>query len=149
MILSSLYALLASLFFGVIFNIRGKNLFFAALGGSLGWFFYSFSINHGFSALFALFIGSLACSIYSEIMARVLKSPVTVFMICAIIPLVPGAGMYYTMFETIKGDLDKAIILGIETISSAGAIAVATVLVSSTIKVIIALKNRKSNIRKY
>jgi Uncharacterized conserved protein len=67
-------------------------------------------------------------------------------MICAIIPLVPGAGMYYTMFETIKGNLDKTIILGIETISSAGAIAVATVLVSSTIKVIIALKNRKSNI---
>jgi uncharacterized membrane protein YjjB (DUF3815 family) len=146
MILSSLYALLSSLGFGIIFNIRGKNLFFASLGGSLGWVFYTFSMDYNFSKLFSLFIGSLACSIYSEIMARVLKSPVTIFMICAIIPLVPGAGMYYTMFETTTGNLDKALTLGLETIGSAGAIAVATVLVASTTKVIVTLKNGKLNI---
>lgn len=149
MIISSIYALLSSLGFGFIFNIKGKNLFFAAFGGAIGWFFYTFPLNHGFSGLFALFIGSLASSIYSEIMARVLKAPVTTFMICAIIPLVPGAGMYYTMFETSVGNVDKALVLGLETIGSAGAIAVATVLVASTTKVITILKSGKVNSKKY
>lgn len=33
-------ALIASLGFGVIFNIRGKNLFFATIGGGLSWLSY-------------------------------------------------------------------------------------------------------------
>jgi uncharacterized membrane protein YjjB (DUF3815 family) len=149
MIINSFYALLSSLGFGIIFNIRGKNLFFASLGGGLAWFLYSISINYGFSMLFALFMGSLVCSVYSEVMARILKTPVTIFMICAIIPLVPGAGMYYTMFETTMGNIDKALSLGIETIGSAGAIAVATVLVTSITKVIVTLKNGKLNTKRY
>ncbi|MGY0375095.1 threonine/serine exporter family protein [Clostridium sp. JNZ J1-5] len=143
MILGSLYALLASLGFGVIFNIRGKNLFFASLGGSIGWFFYLLSLEYYPSKVFALFVGSLAISIYSEVMARVLKTPVTTFMICAMIPLVPGAGMYYTMLESIQGNIDKSLTLGLQTIGGAGAIAVATVLVASTTKVIVTLKQGK------
>lgn len=143
MILSSLYALLASLGFGFIFNIRGKNLFFAALGGAIGWFFYLLPLEYDSSKIFALFIGSLALSIYSEVMARVLKTPVTIILICSFIPLVPGAGMYYTMFEVTQGNINKSLSLGLETLGSAGAIAVATVLVASTTKVIIALKHGK------
>ncbi|MEA4826035.1 MAG: threonine/serine exporter family protein [Clostridium sp.] len=143
MILGSLYALLASLGFGVIFNIRGRNLFFASLGGSIGWFFYLLSLEYYPSKVFALFVGSLAISIYSEVMARVLKTPVTTFMICAMIPLVPGAGMYYTMLESIQGNIDKSLTLGLQTIGGAGAIAVATVLVASTTKVIVTLKQGK------
>lgn len=149
MIISSIYALLSSLGFGIIFNIRGRSLFFASLGGGLGWLLYSISLYYNFSMLFALFMGALVCSIYAEVMARVLKTPVTIFMICAIIPLVPGAGMYYTMFETTMGNIDKALSLGIDTIGSAGAIAVATVLVASTTKVIVALKNGKLNNKRY
>lgn len=143
MILNSIYALLSSLGFGFIFNIRGKNLFFASFGGALGWFFYSLFLNNSFSKLFALFIASISISIYSEIMARVLKSPVTTFLICAIIPLVPGAGMYYTMYEIINGNLNESIVIGLETLGSAGAIAVATILVASTTKVILSFKHAK------
>lgn len=143
MILGTLYAFLSSLGFGIIFNIRGKNLFFASLGGSIGWFFYLLSIGHHPSKVFALFVGSIAISIYSEVMARVLKTPVTTFMICAMIPLVPGAGMYYTMFESIQGNIDKSLTLGLQTIGGAGAIAVATVLVASTTKVILTIKKGK------
>ena len=38
MIYQSFFAFLASLGFGVLFNIRGKNLFFAALGGCISIF---------------------------------------------------------------------------------------------------------------
>lgn len=140
MIISSIYALLSSLGFGFLFNIRGRNLIFASFGGAVGWFFYLLFTSYSFSKIFALFIASISVSVYSEIMARALKSPVTIFMICAIIPLVPGAGMYYTMYEITRGNLNASLSIGLETIISAGAIAVATVLVASTTKVITTLR---------
>ncbi len=35
------YAALASLGFGVFFNLRGRKLFAAAAGGGIGWLFYT------------------------------------------------------------------------------------------------------------
>lgn len=137
MIVNSLYALLASFSFGIIFNIRGKNICFASLGGGLGWFFLLLGQhNLGLSTTFSLFIASIMIGLYSEVMARILKSPVTVFAICAIIPLVPGNGMYYTMYESVNGNAAKALSVGIQTLASAGAIAAGILLVSSATKLI-------------
>ncbi|MCY6370449.1 threonine/serine exporter family protein [Clostridium ganghwense] len=144
MVLNSLYALIATLGFAVLFNIKGKNILFASIGGSVGWFVYLLTLTYSPSKIFAMFLASIALSIYSEIMARVLKAPVTIFMICAIIPLVPGSGMYYTMLESIKGNIDKSLSLGLETLSIAVSIAAATILVASITNVIIAIKNIKS-----
>ena len=105
MILSSLYAFLSSIGFGVLFNIRGKNLIIASLGGALGWFTYLLSGRLQSSEIFSLFLASMVVSIYSEIMARVYKSPVTIFILCGIIPLVPGGGMYFATLEAVKGNL--------------------------------------------
>ncbi|WP_272508987.1 threonine/serine exporter family protein [Clostridium ganghwense] len=143
-VLNSLYALIATLGFAVLFNIKGKNILFASIGGSVGWFVYLLTLTYSPSKIFAMFLASIALSIYSEIMARVLKAPVTIFMICAIIPLVPGSGMYYTMLESIKGNIDKSLSLGLETLSIAVSIAAATILVASITNVIIAIKNIKS-----
>ncbi|MCY6483632.1 threonine/serine exporter family protein [Clostridium aestuarii] len=144
MILNSIYALIATLGFAILFNIRGKNLIFASIGGAVGWFFYLLVLNYSPSKMLAFFIASISISVYSEVMARILKTPVTTFLICAFIPLVPGCGMYYTMFESTKGNIDKSLSIGLETLSNAFAIAVATILVASITKVIITLKNSKN-----
>ena len=59
------------------------------------------------------------------------KTPVTVFLICGIFPLVPGAGIYYTAYYFIMGDNAMALSKGIETIKIAVAIALAIVFVFS------------------
>ncbi|MDP4145554.1 MAG: threonine/serine exporter family protein [Bacillota bacterium] len=140
MILNSIYAFIATIGFAVLFNIRRKNIIYAAIGGGISWFIYLLMLNHQHSATFALFAATLVVSIYSESMARIIKTPVTTFIICSIIPLVPGAGMYNTMYATIRGDLNKSLSAGLETIISAGAIAVAIVLVSSTARLIFSRK---------
>ena len=88
--------------FGILFNIKGKKLIFAALGGGLSWYCYSLPLSLGLSEVSSLFISALVFSTYSEILARIFKTPVTSFIICALFPLVPGGGMYYTMLATIK-----------------------------------------------
>jgi len=148
MIIKSLYALVATLTFGILFNIRGKKLFIASLGGGLSWFVYLLASYYGQSNVFSFFMASLAAGVFSEVMARIMKTPVTTFVICAIIPLVPGGGMYYTMLDSIRGNINDSLNKGLETLTIAGAIAVGIILVSSTSKYITLIRANKKPSRK-
>jgi uncharacterized membrane protein YjjB (DUF3815 family) len=143
MLVNSLFSFMGTLSFAILFNIKGKKLFFAALGGGISWFFYLLFLSFNGSPLESLFFASIVGGIFSEIMARLLKTPVTTFVICTVIPLVPGSGMYYTMLETIQGNINKSLSVGLETIASAGAIAVGLVFVSSLAKLLNFLKSKK------
>ncbi len=143
MIASCFYAFFASLGFGIIFNIRGKKLYFAALGGSIGWLIYSLSLLV-VPSIYALTLSAIGFSVYSEIMARILKSPITLFVICALIPLVPGGGMYYTMLYILQDNLTMAIETGIQAISDAGSLVMGILIVSSIMKII---NNKKENMK--
>jgi len=148
MILNTLYASLATLGFGILFNIKGKNLIIATIGGGLSWFFYLLFIHFQTGELLSYFLAALICSIFSEVMARINKTPVTTFIVCGIIPLVPGMGMYNTMLEFTRGNASLAISKCLETISIAGAIAVGIALVSSLTKLIFREMDNKKSKRK-
>lgn len=136
MILSIFGAFLAAFGFGVVFNVHGKALIAAAIIGTIGYACYEFQIMIGSSNIVALFISSMIFSGCSEICARKLKTPVTVFLIIALIILVPGKGMYYTMLEIIQGNTNQAILTGIETFASAGALALGTIFISTFAKLL-------------
>lgn len=136
MLLNSFYCMIASLCFGFLFNIRGKNIIIASLGGGISWFIYLLAQSFHNTVTVSLFFAAVSVAFYSELMARLFKAPVTVFVICGIIPLVPGNGMYYTMYEIINGNNQNAIIWCLQTLLSAGAIAIAIVMVSSIAKLL-------------
>ena len=89
-----------SLGFAALFNIHGKKLWFAALGGCLSWAVYL----------------AVAITLYAECMARIHKTPVTVFLVSATIPLIPGAALYRTMNWMLMKDWAKFQKDGIYTI---------------------------------
>lgn len=136
MILQIICAFIATLGFGILFNVRDKNLFFASFGGALGWLAYLISMNISSSPMVATFIASIVISSYAEIFSRVLKNPVTLFLICALIPLVPGSGMYYTILAAVQGDVMLSLNKGIETLSVAGTIALGIITVSTLSRLI-------------
>lgn len=140
MILETISAFTASFGFGIIFNIKGKNLFFASLCGALGWFVYKLFLRLGATDTTSMFFASVALSAYSEIFARILKTPVTTFIIAALIPLVPGGGMYYTMYEAITGNIITSLEIGITTLVSAGVLAIGIILVSTITRTIVKSK---------
>lgn len=139
-LLNCFYSFMGSLAFCVLFNIRGKNLIIGSLGGAIAWFIYLILINLHYSVTYSLFMASIGISIYSEILARIMKTPVTTFVTSAMIPLVPGSGMYYTMLETVKGNVNQSLTLGLQTLINAGAIAVAIIFISSLNKLIISFR---------
>mgnify|MGYP002545436477 CR=1 FL=1 len=141
--LNGLGAILASLGFAILFNVKGDKLFTAAFIGGIGGVVYYASLYFGNGEGLSLFIASIIVSLLSEIFARLLKCPVTTFLLCAIIPLVPGGGMYYTMLEVISDNIDGAIVLGVETIIQACCIAIGCILVSSMTRIWSQTKRRK------
>ncbi|MBN1520057.1 MAG: threonine/serine exporter family protein [Spirochaetales bacterium] len=117
------WALLATCGFGLLFRAPLRDLPVAALGGALAWGAFLASKALTGSPNLAYFAASFAVGVYAEFMAALLKRPATLFILSAIIPLVPGGGMYYTMFHAVSGDASRAASAGFDTILAAGGIA--------------------------
>lgn len=90
-------ALLGSLGFAALFNIKGKKLIFAAVGGFFSWGAYLAAGWIDPDPYFCGFVATVLTTLYAEIMARIEKTPVTVFLVSATIPLIPGASLYRAM----------------------------------------------------
>jgi len=114
-------------------NLRGKTLIFASVGGGIGWVFYLLS-SPVHSDIMQYFIATIAISIYAEMMARILKMPVTGFLLVALLPMVPGGGIYYTMEYCVIGNNAMFIETGLHTMGIAGALAMGILLVSSIVR---------------
>lgn len=83
--------------FAILFGIKGKRIFFAGLAGFLTWG-VCIIINIAIPSLAVpYFASAIFATIYAEIFARIFKTPTTTFLVPAIIPLVPGGYLYYTM----------------------------------------------------
>jgi uncharacterized membrane protein YjjB (DUF3815 family) len=131
MMLQVCYALLASLSFGLLFNVRGIALLLSALGGGVGWGAYLALFALSGKTVLSFFVASSAISIYADSVARVRRDPVTIYLVPALIPIVPGSGMYYTVYEFLQGNTDRAVSSLLETFSIAIAIAIGIALASS------------------
>lgn len=68
-------------------------------------------------------MSAFSVSLVSQILARVVKTPVTIFLIAGIFPTVPGAGMYRIVHYVIAGDNSMASYYFFETLKVAGVIA--------------------------
>ncbi len=124
-------AFVGGLGFALIFNSGKKKLLPSTLGGILVWAVYLFFIFLNSGVFLAAIAASAFCQIYSEILARILKSPTTVFFIPAIVPLVPGGSLYYAMYYAALNDWDKFTYYGVSTLQVAFGIAVGASFVSA------------------
>lgn len=132
--LSCLWAFCACYAFGLVYTMRGKTLALASLGGAIGWLVY---LLFGFVGrdLFQYFVATIATAVYSEVLARIMKKPATEFQIVALLPLVPGGGIYYTMEYCVIGNNAKFLEAGLHTLGIAGALATGILLVSSIFRI--------------
>ena len=133
-----------SLGFSMLFNLRGKRLFWASFGGSVAWGAYLIvkALSSGNLFLCGV-ISAMVATAYSEIFARILKTPKTAFIFPAIVPMVPGGGLYYTMSHFISGNTPGAIKYASDTLTTAIALAFGIVVIILWVKIYKHLKNLK------
>lgn len=136
MMIKVMSALLATIFIAILFQVPKRNVVLTALGGGLGCLINELCLLAGLSDFFSIFLASLTLAMYSEIMARMRKTTVPTFLISGLFPLVPGAGMYYTMLSIVHHELDNALSTGINTLSTAALMALGILFVSTLSRLI-------------
>lgn len=120
--------------FAILFNIHGPGGVLCALGGVLTWVVYDLTIRFGSSEIVAYFWGAIFASAYAETMARIRKYPAISYLVVSIFPLIPGAGVYYTMNYAVRGDMEMFAQQGMYTAAIAGVMAVGILLVSTLVR---------------
>ncbi len=96
-------AFTGSIGFALLFNVPPERLISAGFGGFLGWAVYLLLGIWYTGDVLRFFAASVSFALYAECMARIYKTPSTVFLVPAAIPLVPGASLYRSMRFTVDG----------------------------------------------
>lgn len=142
-VLPCLWAFLACVGFGLIFNIQGTGVLITGLGGAVGWLVYLVVMSVQDNDILAAFVAAMAIAVYSELMARVRRCPVTGYLQIALLPLVPGAGVYRAMSYCVEGKTELFTTTLLHTIGFAAALSVGAMLASSLIRALLPRFPRK------
>ena len=129
-------AIITSVGFGIMFNIKKKNLFHTGIAGGISWAVYLLGKSCNLSDGNTYFLATLSLSLYSEMIARKIKTPVTNILLAAVIPLAPGGGIYYTMYNIIEKNYSLAIEKGMSTFVIACAMALGIFTAANIVKII-------------
>ena len=125
-------AFIGSIAPAVVINIERRLLLWAGLGGALGFCvalsFNPFSLSLSVSQIF---IGTIVVGLYSELMAKHLKKPSTVFVIPGIFPLVPGVTAYQTMQSLVENKTQESLFFAVNTVLKAFTIAFGIMIVTA------------------
>lgn len=130
----TLLSFLGSIFPVILFNIDRKKIFWCGLAGGIGWIGYSLTLNQTDNSIIASFVGALIVNCYSELMARIIHTPASMFYIPGIFPLVPGILAYSSITAFLEKDYSSALNNGILTIAIGIAISFGIMISSSLIK---------------
>lgn len=113
--------------FALLFNVRGKRVWVATLGGLLSWLIFLVLSRFIASEPINYFIVSFLISVYAEVMARVMKTPTTTFITTSLIPLIPGSSLYYTMAYAFQSDMSRFLEKAVYTLELAAALALGVI----------------------
>jgi len=129
--------------FCVVYQQPIKGIPFCMGGGICGVAIYLLCLYMGTSEILANFFAAVTMSLYAEIMARIRKYPAFSYLSIALLPLVPGAGVYYTVEHLLLGDKITSSSKAVQTAAIAGVLAVGVLLISSMFRMASELKRQK------
>ena len=125
-----LTASIGTLGFSMLFSVPWRHLIYSVLGGTVAIVMYLIAGLFTDDVFLMNLIAMMFATAYVEIMARVRKCPVTLYLIPSVVPLVPGSGLYYTMYHMVDGDWNEVIARGKDTLLAALGISMGILIVS-------------------
>jgi uncharacterized membrane protein YjjB (DUF3815 family) len=135
MIIQVIGAFVGVIAIAVTFGVPRKFLLHSGFVGAVGWFSYLMLKNIGWNTVIRMFFAALVIAIISHTFARIFKTPVTLFLVAGILPLVPGLGMYRIVHNLLINNNEMAGVYLRETIQIAGMIALAIFIVDTFFRI--------------
>ena len=118
----------------ILFQVPKKYLVLAGVTGAGGWLVELVMEELLQGSIFSSFLAALLVAVLSQIFARVSKAPVTLYLVTGILPLVPGVGMYRTVYYLLQSNHEQTSYYLSYTLQIAGMIALAIFVVDSCFK---------------
>ncbi|BDH60184.1 membrane protein [Lysinibacillus sp. PLM2] len=137
----AIFSFISTACFGVIFNAPIKAIPYCGFVGSIGWMIYYTLMQYDVSEVQSTFLGAFVVAIVAQIFARKFKSPMIVFNVSGIIPLVPGGLAYNTMRSIVELEYISGIEYGLRAFMISGAIAMGLVFAEVIVQLIFRLLN--------
>lgn len=117
-------AYLGTMSFAVLFGVPRRYYFDAGICGTLGWLLYLILTRYSaFSPVETMFTATALVTMVALSQSTARKCPITVFLICGIFPLVPGAGIFWTSYNIVSNQLSDALQTGFGALKATVAIA--------------------------
>ncbi|KAB2338097.1 threonine/serine exporter [Cytobacillus depressus] len=142
MIVHLVTSFIATAAFAILFNAPKKSLIRCGFVGMAGWFIFRLLVDYQFDAVVASFVGAFIVAVISQICSKIYKTPVTIFSISGIIPLVPGGSAYDAMRHFVFNDYNTAVQLAAKAFMISGAIAVGLVISEVLNQLVVKIKFR-------
>ena len=98
-IVAALGAFGGTLGYGYILNAPKNTILPASFIGLAGYIVYILLGMAGFGTMSAYFFSTVFVSVVCELLARKMRTPSTIFLLGALVPLVPGYNFYLAMLE--------------------------------------------------
>lgn len=129
--------------FGIIFNVPKESLVKCGLIGMGGWLIYYLLEGYTNDAVLATLAATIFIAVLSQELAKFYKTPVIIFSVSGIIPLVPGGMAYDAMRNFVENDYNTALALAAKVLMLAGAIAFGLVFSEVINQVLIKIRDYK------
>ncbi|MEG0856876.1 MAG: threonine/serine exporter family protein [Terrisporobacter sp.] len=126
-----IFSYLAAVGFAVFLNSPKKTLYVSGAVGMISWTIYILLMRLNFDMMSANFIAAAIAGLICEILARKMKKPTILFIVPGIITLIPGLGLYNTMYYVVEGDFQSSFTTGANVLLASGSIALGVIVVSS------------------
>lgn len=127
-------AFVAVVAFSRLLELPRRFMLCAGLIGALNWLVYLLVEGAGYSEVPAAFFSSLAVAVVSHLAARRLRAPAFVFFVPGILPVVPGASIYSTVYAAIQNNRGDMVHYFMATLQLSGAIALGIFLADSVFR---------------
>ncbi|GEK30472.1 membrane protein [Kurthia zopfii] len=142
-IIQLVLSFIATASFGIIFNAPKNTLFHCGVVGALGWVIYLAFTNQGVDVVPASFVASFVIAMIAHMYAKRFKTPMLIFSVAGIIPLVPGGMAYNTMRHVVEKDYTQSIEFAVKTSLITGAIVMGLVFAEVFMQLIFTMLRRK------
>lgn len=142
MIVQVMTSFIASASFGILFNAPKRSLWKCGFVGMVGWFVYCLLVEFEVDIVMATFVSSFIIALIGHVFAKRYRTPIIIYSVAGIIPLVPGGLAYDAMRNFVINDYDLATQLAAKAFMISGAIAIGIVF-SEVINQLIRKRPRK------
>ncbi len=128
--------------FTLVFRMRKRLILWTVLCGFLTMAIYALCSELFLHEFLQNLFPALFATAFAEVLARLTKAPTTPYIVCSIIPLVPGRALFYTMYHFILGDMAQFHVMLLQTLRISAGIAVGILCVSAVMQIVLKVKRK-------